>query len=208
MAEQEEENYFEALGKLSGTECPHCGEMTSSFVDACEVCGESLGLESDDPSLDLVEGTDRKQAALERIAVHESKNLKKLTEARDGVLDGSLVMDGYLDVVEEVLAFAESAIEFYESPWAGKELSEMPEDAAQIYDQLAMAAHEMKAALLQMLKYQDSLKGSDIDEGLAMFEKALVRVSKAQDVAIRKAEGVVQDYLARQENQGSVDVVD
>lgn len=172
-------DFFDILGQMAAAECPNCGATTSGYSDECEACGASLGLESDDPSLNVRDGA-RAQVGLDKTAVHESKNLLRLKQAVTDLQNGGSRQD-FVATVDEVLVMVNSALELYTSPYMQDRIAKMEPGPAQIYQQMAVVAKEM-AASLQSLREMNELQGS-----LQRFEAALWKVDAIQDRIISKA---------------------
>ncbi len=188
MEDEDSLGYFQALGQMSMVECPACGESTSGYSEFCESCGESLG-QDPDVALDLVAGAEaQKQALFRKVAVGESSNLLKLKAARDGLLAGTLNSEDYLAIIDEVLQFVNSALELYDSAYMKHQMTQMPADAAKIYQEMSLAAKEMQGGLLRMASYGEKRDKAEVEAGLRDVEGGLWRVDAAQDVAAQKGE--------------------
>lgn len=172
-------DFFDILGQMAATECPSCGETTSGYSNECEACGASLGLESDDPSLNVRDGA-RAQAGLDKTAVHESKNLKLLKQALADLKSGGSSQD-FVAAVDEVLTLVNSGLELYTSPYMQDRIAKMEPGPAQIYQQMATTAKEMSSALQAMRTVNEA------ESGLQRFEAALWKLDSIQDQAISRA---------------------
>ena len=145
-------NFLDVLGQMSAAVCPHCGETTSAYAEVCEACGGSLGIESDDPSLNVTDGSGSHHVGLNKVPMHEAKNLIRLRQALRGLSDGSLSVEDYASVVEDILTLVESALELYASTYMQHRVGNMEPEPAAVYEQLAAAATEMQAGLQGMLR--------------------------------------------------------
>jgi hypothetical protein len=172
-------DFFDILGQMAATECPNCGQTTSGYSDECESCGASLGLESDDPSLNVRDGS-RGQVGLDKTPVHESKNLKLLKQAVADLKKGGSTED-FVASVDEVLSLVNSGLELYTSPYMQDRIAKMEPGPAQIYQQMASTAKEMSSALQAMRTVKEA------ESGLQRFEAALWKLDSIQDQAISKA---------------------
>ena len=171
-------DFFDILGQMAQAECPSCGATTSGYSDCCEACGASLGLESDDPSLNIGDAASR--PGLNKTEMHESKNLLRLKQAVADLKGGGSNSD-FVAAVDEVLELVNSALELYTSPYMQQRIATMEPGPAQIYQQMAITAKEMSAALRSMRSLQD------VESGLHRFEAALWKVDAIQDRVIQQA---------------------
>ncbi|MFN8608171.1 MAG: hypothetical protein U0931_11610 [Vulcanimicrobiota bacterium] len=177
-------DFFDILGQMAAAECPNCGATTSGYSDQCEACGASLGLETDDPSLNLRDGA-RSQAGLDKTAVHESKNLQRLKQAAAELHKGGSSAD-FVACVEEVLVMVNSALELYTSPYMQDRIARMEPGPAKIYQEMALVAKEM-AASLQSLRTMNDIPG-----GLQRFEASLWKIDAIQDRIIARANDLAE----------------
>ena len=177
-------DFFDVLGQLAQAKCPSCGETTSGYSDVCEACGASLGLETDDPSLNVQDATSSR-AGLTKTAMHESGNLLRLKQAVAELQTGGSA-EAFVASVDEVLMVVNSALELYTSPYMQDRIAKMEPGPAQVYQQMAAAAKEMFAALQAMRSL------NDVDSGLRRFEAGLWKVDAAQDRAIQGATAVAE----------------
>jgi len=115
--------------------------------------------------------------------MHESKNLLRMKQAVTDLKNGGSSAD-FVAAVGEVLELVNSALELYTSPYMQQRIASMEPGPAQIYQQMAVTAKEMSAALQSMR----SLK--DVESGLHRFEAALWKVDAIQDRVIQQAEEV------------------
>lgn len=174
-------DFFDILGQMAQAECPSCGATTSGYSDTCEACGASLGLESDDPSLNI--GGSASRPGLNKTEMHESKNLLRMKQAVADLKSGGSSAD-FVAAVDEVLTLVNSALELYTSPYMQQRIAAMEPGPAQIYQQMAGTAKEMSASLQAMRTLKD------VDSGLSRFEAALWRIDAIQDRVIQQAEEV------------------
>lgn len=189
MEDEDSLGYFQALGQMAMIECPACGESTSGYSEFCESCGESMGLDPDVAPLDLLVAAEgQKQALFRKVAMGESKNLLKLKAARDGLVAGTLKSEDFLTIVDEVLQFVNSALELYDSAYMKHQLTQMPADAAKIYQEMSLAAKEMQGGLMRMASFGEKRDMAEVEAGLRDVEGGLWRVDAAQDVAAQKGE--------------------
>lgn len=170
-------DFSEVLAEMSGQECGHCGQLTSAYTQVCETCG-----------CPLEQASDESLAGLQKVSMHESKNLKKVAGAWQGLRQGTLAPDAYLAVVEEVLTLADSALDLYASAYMQHRVTTMEAGPAEVYHSLSAAALEMQAGLEAMLDYANP---SQVVEGFKRFEAGLWQVDRAQDLAIDRASALV-----------------
>ena len=90
--------------------------------------------------------------------------------------------------MDEVLQFVNSALELYDSAYMKHQLTQMPADAAKIYQEMSLAAQEMQTGLLRMASYGEQRNMAEVEAGLRDVEGGLWRVDAAQDVAAQKGE--------------------
>lgn len=174
-------DFFDILGQMAQAECSSCGATTSGYSENCEACGALIGLETEDPSLNI--GDSAPRPGLNKTEMHESKNLLRMKQAVADLKNGGSKED-FVAAVDEVLGLVQSALELYSSPFMQDRIASMEPGPAQIYQQMAATAKEMTAALQAMR----SLK--DVESGLQRFEAALWKVDAIQDRVIQQAEEV------------------
>jgi antitoxin component HigA of HigAB toxin-antitoxin module len=164
---EDETNYADALGQLYAEELaeePEDDPIGFSLTDAV-----------------------RNIPGRDEIALEESKNLAKLEDAFQGISDGTLSDEAYRAAIEEVALTVDSAVELYDSDYIKYQMATMEPQASEVFRRMGEAAQEMQSGLARMLQYLESRDLKDAEAGLNKVAAGLVKVDKAQDVALARA---------------------
>ena len=173
---EEDTNYADALGQL------YAGELSEE-------------VEEDPAGFSLTDAA-RKLPGRDKVSLEESKNLAKLEDAFQGISEGTLSDEDYRATIEEVGLTVDSAVELYNSDFMKFQMSQMEPQASEVYRQMGSAAQEMQDGLNRMLKFLESRDLKDAEAGLNKVAAALVKVDKAQDVALDRASEMEQEEEA------------
>lgn len=181
---------WEAIRQISSQECPECGAEITRSDSSCPSCGAALAPaeEEAEPALNVMAGGEAgKGGAHPKVPLENARNLRRLREARDGILDGSMSAETYKSTVAEILHVAHLGAEIFKTPAVKTKVATLPPDEAEL---VARTEAEMKAlhrAVGQMARFSESGDRGDVEEGFREAEAAYTRMDALQDQALEKS---------------------
>lgn len=171
---------WDAIRLASSRECPDCGGEVASSDTTCPTCGAEIPEEEAETSFSMMAAEEGRQGAHPKIPLESAKNLRKLREARDGLLSGALDADGYRVQVQEILNITHLGVEIWKTPAVRTKVAAMPPDEADLVAQTEAQARALHAAVTAMLH-------GDPEGGYRDAEAAYVRLDAIQDQALEKS---------------------
>lgn len=181
---------WEAIRQISSLECPECGAEVRRSETACSACGAALPEleEETEVPLSVMAGGEEKQGGRHaKIPLEQSANLLKLRRAKEGILDGSLDLEGYKALVEEVLHVAHLGVEIFKTPAVKSRTAGLPADELELVKRSEAEAKNLHRAVQQMARFLESGDPGDVETGFREVEAAYGRIDEIQDQALEKS---------------------
>lgn len=167
MAEQEEEGVWNVLSQLAQQEPQEEEDEIPVDVMAEEGTGPAPGV---------------------KVPFEQQKNVKLLRQAHDGVMEGSLTVDQYRGLIEQVYQVSQMAVEICKSPEAKSRTANLPKDQLEVIAQLTSQSEKLHAGVEQMYSYCRQQDKEAVAKGYATAIAAMREIARIQDVAAQKAE--------------------
>jgi hypothetical protein len=144
---------------------------------------EDASFEEDPPPFDLLSGSGLGKQARDKIPLEEAENLLLLrAAAADARLD-RIGRAEFLVRVQQVARVAVNGIKLFNNPGFRAFYDDLPPEQIAVFEVFEDQVYSLKEATDLMARYADSGAIEDLDEGLAMAERCMAAVDKAQDRA-------------------------
>lgn len=213
MSEQESGalEIFAGLKDALGVECSECGEVNPSDAEKCENCGAYLPMEEEEEAqLSFVHGQGLSAAEseaeevegvekVEKVPLEQSANLVMLRETVQGVEEGTITVEQYVENVTKVKNLAETTLTLSNTDIVQNKIAELPPEQKTVAEKTIEYTRNLYQGAQKMLEFD----GSDLHpavDGLAIIERAMYDLDHVQDKAIEMA--YQEDLKKKEDKQG------
>lgn len=180
---------WDLLSGIATRECPSCGAEVGRLDASCSACGAALPVaeeEAETPLSVFVGGGSSSAggttARERKVPVEKARNLIKLRQARDGLLDRSLEVEDYVAAIEEVAHVAWMAVELFKTQAVKGKVAGLPPEQAEL---VRRTEAEMRSFHAAVKKMRDPFQA---EAGYAEAEASMWRLDALQDEAIERGE--------------------
>lgn len=162
--------------------------------------GSLAELEEDEEQLDILQedvgaGSDDPNDPFQKIPLEKARNLLKVRKTAQDLKEGTITREKYLAILRPYVKPLEGQIDALDTEDMQTQIGELPEEQRPIFDMAYNILVDMLDGLQMMREYQTSGDMKDVDEGLAMVEKAFGQLDRIQDETIELGREMMEEEL-------------
>lgn len=173
-------------------------DESESEAEPWDLLSQALGsldeLEAEEEiSLDVSEqGGELGQAErFSKVPLEQATNLIAVRGLAQGVKDGSITVEVYRSKLKLMVRSLEEGLKVVKSETVLQHLEELPPEQRVFFERTSKLVEALVLGGHQMLKYPETKALSDVDQGLALIEKAFLDLDELQDKAIDMGREIV-----------------
>ncbi|MBI3929635.1 MAG: zinc ribbon domain-containing protein [Armatimonadetes bacterium] len=190
-----EQSLFEVLAQAHMVECPGCGTENPRHDGTCIECGAELpaAVEEPEPGVSVMMGTERPDPAqggipVEKIPLDEAGNLIKCRRAHDGILDGTMELEEYAELIHQVFQVSDTAVKLLQLPQVRKKIQEenLPPEQLQLVQETEETVIRWNEGMKLMKQFVTSRRPEDVQQGFKIVEECMLILDDIQDDALSR----------------------
>ncbi len=171
----------------------HEDAETENEVAPWDLLSDALGALDDLEETDEEFALDIKEVArgdsggdgkFSKVPLEQAGNLIKLRKAADGLLEGRLTTQDYMNVLRPMQKALENGIKLIQTDAVASQIAALPEDQKALFLETQALIGILLEGISQMMRFQETGNQADVLEGLERIEAAFQELDEVQDEAI------------------------